>query len=61
MRNNEFGYVQRRVRKTSIDETRVRRAPNTLTGMLEPVKGNQSLTMSHLHSHGSAQQNSPLK
>ena len=27
MRNNEFGYVQRRVRKTSIDETRVRQAP----------------------------------
>lgn len=24
MRSNEFGYVQRRVRKTSIDETRVR-------------------------------------
>lgn len=30
MRNQEFGYVQRRVRKTSIDETRVRR--NRLAG-----------------------------
>ncbi|KLJ12576.1 hypothetical protein EMPG_12404 [Blastomyces silverae] len=38
-RNDEFGYVQRRVRKTSIDERNVRKRPAEASPQVPPVTG----------------------
>jgi GATA-binding protein len=55
LRNHEFDYVRRRVRKTSIDETKVRFIPNWKTLYLPDL-----LTSSNDRA-GSGQPNSPLK